>query len=105
MKVSILIDNDILIHKSWEFAAKKAGLKLFCFFDIDSFLDKKEDYPLESTFIYIDSELDHGILGEVEAIRIFEQGYRNLFLASGKKFVEDELPHYIKGTVSKRSPF
>ena len=100
----ILIDNDLLIRKSWELQAKKENVNLTTFSSIQDFLDNSDKFS-HSVTIYIDSDLDDGILGEIEAEKIFNLGFKKLYLASGKSFTTKELPHYILSAESKRPPY
>jgi len=100
----VLIDNDELVIMSWRMSAKKANIELLAFASVDEFLKHNSEIPKE-TEIYIDSELDDDKRGEIEAHKIFNLGFENLFLASGKTFEASELPSYFKGRVSKRPQF
>jgi len=100
----ILIDNDSLIRKSWQMQAKKVGVELHTFSSVAEFLMSAASFNKES-LIYVDSDLDDGLLGEVEAKKIFDLGFFHIHLASGKLFNSDELPSYIQSAQSKRAPF
>lgn len=103
-KSYILIDNDFLVRKTWEFQAKKAEVNLNTFQSVDDFLNHSKDIDLE-VFIYIDSELDDEKLGEIEAKKIFDEGFKKLYLATGKQFDSNKLPEYFLGIASKYPPF
>lgn len=102
--IYILIDNDPLIRKSWEFQAKKSEVELETFATVEAFINDCERFD-PSSYVYIDSELDENKLGEEEAEIIFQKGFHNIYLATGKNFEEISLPSYIKGISSKRPPF
>lgn len=100
----ILIDNDKLIHLSWKLRANAARVDLKTFFSIDEFLDSCNVLPLGSS-IYIDSDLDNGIKGEIESERLFKRGFTNLWIATGYSDLETSNYPWIKGVISKQPPF
>ena len=104
MKTIVYIDNDMLMLKSWEFAARRKDVKLFLFSSVDEFLENHSEIPKDSE-IYIDSELDDGKLGEVEGIKIHDIGFEKLYLATGKDAEDVSLPDCFLGVVGKRAPF
>ena len=101
----ILIDDDKLIHMSWKLAAQKAEVELVTFFTVDEALEFLEKSEVMPEAIYIDSQLGHNIKGEIEASRLFDCGFTEIYLASGLKFKPEEIPPYIKGSITKRAPF
>ena len=103
-KVSILIDDDSLIQMSWKMAASKAGEKLKCFSSLDEFI-KIENELSKSSTIYIDSNLGHGVKGEVEAEKIYNLGFENIHLATGYSSSDFDEYTWIKSVVGKRAPF
>jgi len=100
----VLIDNDSLIRKMWEMAAKKAAVDLSTFKSVEDFIDVCDQYPIESQ-IYIDYELDDEKLGTIEAKLLFERGFADLSLATGHDPKDLDIPVYIKNVIGKRSPF
>lgn len=100
----ILIDDDFLIRKTWEFAAKKASKNIVCFKSVIEFLRVAENYDFQIP-LYLDQELGDGLLGVEEAINIYERGYHKIYLATG--FPKDSivLPYYILDVVGKTPPF
>jgi hypothetical protein len=102
--MNVLIDDDKLIHLGWEHKAKKAGVELRCFYSVDEFLGVYKEFDLD-TDIYIDSDLKQKEKGEIGARRIFELGFRNLYLVTGYSDLnKDDFP-WLKGVLSKGSPF
>lgn len=100
----ILIDDDKLIHLSWKYAAGKKEIDLISFQSINEFLERASDFSREIS-IYIDSHLgDDEPAGEIQAKRIADLGFKNLYLASGFNEKDIELPDYFKGFSAKRFP-
>ena len=99
-----LIDDDLLIRKSWEFAAKKAKVNFQSFSSPAMFMDCCEHFPKDS-LIYIDQELSDGMLGTIEAKQIAELGFINLYLATGHDPITLEKPSYIIKITGKKPPF
>ena len=102
----ILIDNDSLIHMMWQMHAKKVGVDLKAFISVEEFLRfEKENSLSKDVFIYVDSELDDGLLGEVESEKISNLGYKNIYLATGKDPADINKPAWIIQVVGKRPEF
>lgn len=102
----VLIDNDSLIHKMWQMHAKKVGVDLKAFISVEEFLRfEKENSLSKDVFIYVDSELDDGLLGEVESEKISNLGYKNIYLATGKDPADVNKPAWIIQVVGKRPEF
>jgi len=100
----ILIDNDLLIRKSWEMAAEKSGHTLTTFSNVDDFIAISDKFPKE-TLIYIDYELDDGVKGDIEAARISEIGFKEIRLATGYTGSQLNPPSYILEIVGKKPAF
>ena len=99
----ILIDDDKLIHLSWKMKASSLNVRVRCFFSISAFLNEQENY--KDAQIYIDSSLGNGIQGEVEAKKLFDAGFQNLYLTTGYTDLRVEDYPWLKGIVSKKPPF
>jgi len=102
----VLIDDDKFIRISWKNRAESSGVSFFAFESVEDFLNKLSNIPIES-IIYIDSCLKDGVQGELEAKKIYENGFKEIYLATGynkSDFNLVELP-WIKDIVSKTPPF
>jgi signal transduction histidine kinase len=99
---AILIDDDPIIHSIWKLTAK--GKNIICFENPTSFLNEMEQFDF-NTPIYIDSQLGEGKKGEEIAKRIFNKGFKEIFLATG--YPQDYFPamEWIKGIVGKNPPW
>ena len=100
----ILIDDDLLIRKAWEFAAKKKCKLIKTYASVDHFLSNKTNLDI-STPIYIDQELADGRLGIKESAKIADAGFLKIFLATGHNPSSIELPAYMSGIIGKKPPF
>lgn len=103
-KTYVLIDNDSLIHKVWEMAARKNAVQVHFYYNVEDFLKNIEHFA-KDIFIYIDSELDHGVRGEIEAEKIFKLGFKEIYLATGQVDLDITSYPWVKSIVSKRPSF
>lgn len=100
----ILIDDDEMIHKTWQIKARVGKKKIATFYSYQDFLKEADDFD-RGVPVYIDSDLGDGIKGELVAKEIHEQGFKQIYLATGHSkddFVE--LP-WIFAIVGKKPPF
>jgi signal transduction histidine kinase len=99
----VLLDDDELVHMTWDFAAKEYGKTFLGFKTPEQFKAHKNKFKLEQK-IFIDSNLAHGIKGEDIARQLFAEGFNNLYLATG--YSPDQFPEmgFIKGVVGKEPP-
>lgn len=80
----VYIDDDELLRMGWERRAKKKNIKLLTLSSTSEFEKHIDQISREITHIYLDSSLgDNQISGEDFAKLLHEQGYKNLFIASG----------------------
>ena len=100
----VFIDDDKLIQMSWKMAAEKAGREIVTYSSVDDFLTNAEQFS-KDTLIYIDSDLGHGIRGEIESEKIFNLGFAEIRLATGFSPGDIDKPLWIKEIVGKRAPF
>lgn len=102
--IIVLIDDDELMHMSWQLEANKKNIKLDSFKTIDEFIEKSHLYPKE-TNIYIDSNLADNVSGEIESERIYHAGFTELYLATGYSPGNIKKPNWIKAILGKRPDF
>ncbi len=101
---AVLIDDDPLVHLSWQMSASRAGKKLLVLDgtgDIEAIL---REVSLQ-TPIYVDCNLGNELRGETVIGRLFEKGYQELYLATG--YSADEFESTIPGlraVVGKEPP-
>lgn len=98
----LLLDDDELIHMTWKMKAKEANVDLLCFKD-------PEEIDLgtisKDSVFYIDSNLGDDVKGEDFARKLYDQGFENLYLATGYDKSEFEHLDFLKGVIGKRPPF
>jgi hypothetical protein len=108
---AILIDDDPLVHATWELAAIKNNKKIISFNSTNEFFEifsnknsatvtSQNDIP-----IYIDSQLG-SVKGELIAKDIYNLGYKNIYLITGfgKEHFEKNL-YWIKNILDKTPPW
>lgn len=101
----ILIDDDELVRMTWQFKAGAAGVSLRAFSSVEDFLKAKESVSKES-LVYLDCDLGKGVRGEIVARDIFDEGFRNIYLATGEELKDlDFDKNIIKGVGGKAPPF
>lgn len=96
----VLIDDDQLIHELWKMAAKESACKISCFFDADEFLKNAAAFS-KDTPVYVDSNLANA-KGEVEAYRLKEAGFTQLYITTGYNKQDIDAPDFIVDVVGKR---
>jgi len=101
---NILIDDDELIRDVWMLCAKQANINLFVYASIDEFQNEINLFS-KNVLIYIDSHLSGTIKGELYAKKLYEMGFKEIYLTTG--FQPDyftPMP-WIKAIVGKEPPF
>lgn len=99
----VLIDDDQLVQLTWKSKAQKNNISLEIFSNEHDFLEKLNTFSKTTTF-YIDSEL--GLTkGEDLATKLYDQGFTNIYIASGHE--ESKFSHliFLKGVIGKKPPF
>lgn len=101
---AVLIDDDHLVHTVWKVAASANGKTLGAFSTPREFLAIVGRLD-KTTPIYVDSKPGGGIRREDFAKDLHAQGFRNLYLATGRQ--PDSLPPmpWIKEIVGKKAPW
>jgi signal transduction histidine kinase len=99
----VLLDDDDLVKMTWEFAAKEYNKSLKYFRTPEELYAYKAKLDFEQK-IFIDSNLSHGIKGEDVARKLFAEGFKSLYLATG--YAPDQFPamDFIKAVVGKEPP-
>lgn len=79
---AVLIDDDLLVRRTWEISARSAGKGVKTFSSPKDFLAQSGQF-VSVTPIYIDSDLGGGVKGEEAARHIFEKGFKEIHLTTG----------------------
>ncbi|MFH1355883.1 MAG: sensor histidine kinase, partial [bacterium] len=92
------------VHTTWKLIAKQHGKTVKCYADPEDFVKDSDSFN-KSTPLYIDSNLGDDVKGEELAKEYFEQGFENIYLATG--YDPEEFTHmpWLKGVVGKEPPF
>lgn len=101
---AVLIDDDALVQLTWEYSANAAGKKIRCFKSPESFYAVQKTIH-QSTPIYIDVSLAEGVKGDQVAKFLHEQGFTNLFLATGYNSEQYNHLVFLKGVIGKEPPW
>lgn len=101
---NIFIDDDKLMRMCWMEEAKGKNISLEVFSESEELFSQVQSYDLDCTF-YIDSKLGNGIRGEHIAKKLYDLGFKNLYIATG--YEEDKFAHltFLKGIRGKESPW
>jgi signal transduction histidine kinase len=102
--VYVLIDDDKFNHKNWKLIAKIYKKNISTFFSPQDFFQSVDDFG-EATKIYIDSNLGNGIKGEDVARKIYDMGFKEIYLTTGYDKSEFPEMYWIKDVVNKTPPF
>ncbi len=95
----ILIDDDDLIHQVWKLAAEDDGVELHTYDSVKSFLSEEE--VDESAVICLDSNLKNET-GEIEAEKIYNKGFKQIYLVTAKHETEILSNKYITEIKGKK---
>ena len=79
---AVLVDDDTLVHTTWNLVARQRKKVLKTYLSPDALLKELADIP-KDTPIYIDSNLGRGIKGEDLLKDLSSRGYTSLWLATG----------------------
>jgi FixJ family two-component response regulator len=96
----VLIDDDKMIQIDWFYYCEKESVPFKGFRSVEKFLEIAHTLDKE-TIIFIDSNLGHDIKGEVESEKIFNLGFKNIYLATGYQKEDIQKPHWIIDIFSK----
>lgn len=100
----VLLDNDELVRMTWEMSAQKLGIILHTF-SSPSELYKDLESLSKDAVIYLDLELECEETGLDVAKKLFEQGYSDVYLATGSEELNIVEQDIIKGVVGKKAPW
>ena len=102
----VYLEDDEILRRSWTSAASKKGLEIMTFKTGSELLEKVEEFSMEKTSIYLDSDLGEGEMkGEEVALILHNMGFKKLFLASGfERGYFEGMPSWLR-LVGKRPLF
>ena len=100
----VLIDDDEVIRAVWELAAEESGKIINTYKNPNDFISDMHHYN-KNTTIYINSELKSDLPGEVYAKNFYEEGFREIHLASGYQAEKFSQMPWIKSVIGKQPPF
>ncbi len=100
---AVLIDEDPLIQSQWKTAAQAKQKELLTFQSIPDFMEKADEISLK-TDIFIDFTLGTGLIGGPRSKRIFDAGFKRIFLTTSTQ-LNRTIPPWISMITSKRPPW
>jgi signal transduction histidine kinase len=100
---AVLIDDQSRMREWWKRSGAQAGIQVLTYESVVEFFKHAREIPL-TTPIYIDSMLSDGVIGEVESEKIYDVGFKTIYLSSSRP-TSNECPPWIKKFVSKTPPW
>jgi len=100
----IFIDNDKTLTEAWNLQASLVKKKIAAFNCSEDFKKVMSCYNKDIS-IYVDSDLNEQISGEMFAKFLYEQGFQNLYLSTGYEKDRFDYMPWIKNIVAKEPPF
>lgn len=101
---NFLLDNDELVCLTWSAKALKRNIQFEYSSNQEDFWSKAKFANKNANF-YIDSELGNGLKGETIALKLFELGFKNIYLTTGYDKEKFSDLSFIKSVISKAPPF
>jgi len=99
----ILIDDDKFIRLGWSLKARKFNIPFIAFKSLRDFLETDTIVHIDS-MIFIDSNLEDGLKGEIESEKLFKDGFKNIYLTTGYDDIALNDYPWIKKRISKEFP-
>lgn len=100
----IFIDDDKTLRRCWQLAANAQGKSILTFASTTEFETVLANID-RNTPLYIDSNLGDNITGEEYAKQLFEQGFHEIYLATGYAADQFDPMPWIRGISDKYPPF
>lgn len=100
----VIIDDDDGVLEAWRCRALASCKKVAAFESVEEFMQAMHNYP-RNIPIYIDSELRSNIKGEIAAKAIHDNGFTEIFLATGYSEIKIRDYPWLKSIVEKDPPF
>lgn len=100
----VQLEDDYFLRKSWAIDAQKYNLNLLTFSTEMELFKKIDTIPKDAHF-YIDQNLGEKTLGVEVAKKLFDKGFKNLFLSSGDDTIDLSAYPFLKSNFSKEPPW
>lgn len=78
----VLVDDERLVHTDWFNYFKELEIDFKSYYKVEYFISDSSIIPKDA-LIYIDSNLGNGTSGEIEAERVFQHGFKNIYISTG----------------------
>lgn len=99
---AILIDDDELVHMTWQTIASEKQKRILTFNGPDTFFDEAERFD-RSTPVYVDYHLGGGKSGIDVCLQLRKTGFKNIYITTGSDVEFPELP-WLRGITGKEPP-
>ncbi len=100
---AILIDEDPQVLATWLTAAQAKGKNLLTFHSVAEFMKSAPELSTQ-TDIFLAMKLGSGILGGSRSKRIFDAGFKRIFLTNSEPMTQS-IPSWVSMIVSKSPPW
>ncbi|MFY7992535.1 MAG: sensor histidine kinase [Bacteriovoracaceae bacterium] len=100
LKNIVLIDDDKLVQINWTYFCQEKSIPIRCFYSIQDFIEHSSLFDF-NTSIYIDSELKENERGEIYSKKIYDLGFKKLYIVTGYQKNEIVKPDWIIDLLSK----
>ena len=97
---AVLVDDGNLVHLTWQMDAKSQNKNFKAYLTIDGFMKDVENINLQ-TPLFVDSNLGNGIKGEEVSRKLYEIGFKNIYLCTGYEASAFESMTWITEVVGK----
>ena len=92
------------MQRYWQKAANDSNIELYSFSSIEEFLEHKFKFD-KNIPIYIDSNLNDQLKGEIESEKLFKVGFSNLFIQTASLAKDIVRPPWIQKVLRKEPPW
>ncbi len=99
-KEFVLIDDDELIQLLWRLSAQDFQVKFFGFTSGSMFFKKSSQFERD-TPIYIDFKFENSFCGDRVAQKVYQLGFKKIYIATGCLNIDLSHLFFIKGLVGK----
>lgn len=102
----VLVEDDELVHLTWQIAAERAGVRLLILPSAEAAVRQILSLPSD-TPVYIDVRLRGAMSGEQLAQRLHRDGFSRLFLQTGydPASIPVQAMPWLQGVVGKEPPW
>lgn len=101
---AVLIDDDTLMHMTWQMAAQEKAKNVRCFVSPEEFYEQASAIDPRSP-IFIDVSLADGVRGEDVAVKVVALGFTEIYLSTGHDPLAINAPPGVRQVIGKEPVF